>query len=213
MDESDEIEFIGINIARPGEKRKEPAPEGNHATERGVRGGKDVSLATPTSLVAKPKLRRVLHAAAARSVINQILADKESNSEDPTGMHSASSDEGLSSSIRLQAPRWDMGSSSQNTTPSAFLPTPTAESSLSFQRSALGAKPVRFAPPASTSTSTRAFGLAVPPSSSVSSGFGSFAKFGTLGFASTQVPHPSTAPSSAGTGTESGQPIGDGDGS
>ena len=196
----EDIEFVGM--VRAGEKEKGLAPGRRHV--EGVQvGEKD----TPAPPAAKPKLKHVLHGAAARSTINQILADKESNDGDTMRSHSASPDE-TPASVRLQASRWGLSSLSQITMPNALLQTPTTHSSLPFTHSASGAHSTSFPAP-----STRAFGAAVQHVSPVTIGFGSFAKSGTLalkGFTSVQAP---TTPPSTGTGTESGQPIPDGDGS
>jgi hypothetical protein len=92
--QSDEIEFV--SIVRAGSKESGSAPERSHSVEGARR---------KVSLPRTPKLKRVLHGAAARSTINQILADTESNDGDPMRSHTASPDESPSS-IRLQAPRW-----------------------------------------------------------------------------------------------------------
>ena len=205
---SDDIEFIGI--VRAEEKEKGTAPGRNHTVE-GVQAGKKISLTTPAYPATKPKLKRVIHGAAARSIINQILAEKGGDDGDSIQSHPASPEESPSS-IRLRPSRWGVSSSSQTATPSALLQTPTTQSPLSFRHSAFGANSTSFPPPAGT----KAFGAAVQPSASnsVSTGFGSFAKFGTLGgFTSARASNPAPNPAGAGTGTESGQPIADGDSS
>ena len=201
ISESEDIEFIGI--VRAEEKEKGSASKRSH-TMKGTQAREKVSLATPAHPATKPKLKRVLEGAAARSIINQILAEKGSNDRDPMRSHSTSPDEGPSS-IRMQASRWGMSSSSQTVTPSALLQTPTAHSSLPF--SAVGASSTSFPPP----SGLKAFGPVVQPNSSnsVSTGFGSFAKFGTLGSGGFGFAAQAPNPAGAGTGTESGQPIAD----
>ena len=206
--ESEDVEFI--RIVRAGGKEKGSAPESSHAVE-GAHGDEKISLVIPAPPATKPKLKRVLHGAAARSIINQILAEKESNDGDRTQSCPASPDESPPSN-RLQASRWGISSSSQTTTPSALLQTRTMQASSPFIHSAFGAKSSSFLPP----TATKALAAAVQPSFSASTGFGSFARFGTLGLggeAPVQAPNPSTSSSSAGTGTEPRQPLSDEDGS
>lgn len=207
IDQSDEIEIVGI--VRAGEKEKTSRPESSHAA-KGVQVGEKLSLATPEPLATKPKLKRVLHGAEARSVIDQILAEKESDDGNPkgsrSGLRSASPDESPPS-IRLQPHRWGMTGSSQNTTPSTLLQTPTTQPSHPSTRSAFGGKSTSSLPPG-----TNPFVAAAQPSSST--GFGYFANFGTPAFGSfsfVQAPSPSTAPPSLGTELESGQPDPDGD--
>ena len=207
ISESEDIEFIGIVRAR--EKVKRPAPERSHMAE-GPQAGEKTSLAAPDHPGTKPTLKRVLHGAAARSIIDQILTEKGSSDGDPMRSRSASPDESTSN-IRLQAPRWGMSGSLQTATPNALLQTPATQSSPSFARSAFGANPMSFPPPAST----KAFGAAVQPgsSNSVSTGFGFFATFGTIGgFTTARAPN-SPNPADTGAGSDLGQPIADGDGS
>ena len=186
--QDEDIEFV--KIIRAGEMEKGSAPKRRHSGEQ----------ATPAR-AADPKLKRAVHGAAAHSTISQLLADKESDDGESLRLHSAFPDESPPS-IRLQPPRWGMSSWLQNTTPNAWLRTPTTQSSLPFTCSAFGA---RF-----TAPSTKASAL---PGSLVSTGVGFFANHGTLalkGFTSVQAP---LAPPSAGPETEPGRRIPDGDGS
>ena len=195
------IEFVGIG--RTGEKGKGSAPERGHSAG-GIQPGEQT---TPAPVDANPKPRRLLHGAAARSTISRILADKESEDGDPMRSQSASSDESPPS-IRLQEPRWGKSSLLPNTMQNALLQPPTTQPSPPFMRSAFRAHSTSF-----PAQNPEEYSAAILPGSPFSTRSRSFAKPGTValkGFTSVQAP---IASPSAETGTESRQPIPDGDGS
>ncbi len=193
--QNEDIESVGIGRA----EGKGSPPERSHSVG-GVQPGEQT---TPAPAAAKPKPRRALHGAAARSTIRRILADKESDDGDPMRSHSTSPDSSPPS-IRLQEPRWGKSSLLQNTMQSALLQLPTTQPSPPFTRSAFGAHSTSF-----PAQNTEEYSAAILPGSSVSTRSGSFAKpvsVALKGFTSVQAP---IAPPSAEKGTESGQPIPD----
>ena len=189
--QNEDIEFVGI--VRAGEKGKGPAPERSHSVE-GVQPDKRT---TPAPAV-EPKPKRDLHGVAARSIIKQILADRESDDGDPIRSRSVSPDE-RPPSIRLQEPRWA-------TIQNALLQPPTTQPLPPFTQSAFGARPMNL--PTQNIEESSAAGQ---PGSPVSTRTRSFAKPGSValkGFTPVNTP----TPPRAGTGTEPGRPFPDGDG-
>ena len=191
--QNEDIEFVGI--VRAGEKGKGPAPERSHSV--GIQPDKRTTPAP----AAESEPKRGLHGVAARSIIKQILADKESDDGDPIQSRSVSPDESPPS-IRLQEPRWGM-----STIQNVLQRPPTIRPSPPFTQSAFGAHSTSL-PVQNTEESS----AAILPGSLVSTRTGTFAKPGSValeGFAPLQAP---IAPPRAGTGTESGRPFPDGDG-